>query len=162
MPKKDVVCPHCGERYSKYCNPTPTTDVLIYDEERGVVLIERGNEPYGFAIPGGFIEEGESAEHAAWREMREETGLDVELMGILGVYSHPQRDPRQHTISVVFVGKARDLSHLQAGDDAKTAAFYALDRLPSSLAFDHEKILAHFKDYVKGKRVLLPCCEEVV
>lgn len=152
--KKTVICPHCGQPLSRYANPTPTTDVLIYTPERGVVIIERGNPPLGFALPGGFIEEGEQAEAAALREMREETGLEVELTGLLGVYSRPDRDPRQHTLSVVFTGRPRNPDALRAGDDAAKAAFYALDKLPSPLVFDHARILADFKAVLAGRRTL--------
>lgn len=152
--KKTVICPHCGQPFSKYANPTPTTDVLIYTPERGIVIIERGNPPLGFALPGGFIEEGEQAEVAAVREMREETGLEVELTGLLGVYSRPDRDPRQHTLSVVFTGRPCNPDGLRAGDDAAQAAFYALDALPWPLVFDHARILADFKDVLAGRRPL--------
>lgn len=152
--KKTVICPHCGQPFSKYANPTPTTDVLIYTPERGMVIIERGNPPLGFALPGGFIEEGEQAEAAALREMREETGLEVELTGLLGVYSRPDRDPRQHTLSVVFTGRPRNPEALRAGDDAAQAAFYALDKLPLPLVFDHARILADFKEVLAGRRAL--------
>ncbi len=140
---------------SAYKNPSPTTDVLIYEPERGLVLIERSNEPHGFALPGGFIDYGESAEHAAIREMREETSLDVELCGILGVYSEPTRDIRFHTMSIAFVAKAKNPDLLCAGDDAKNAAFFTLDSLPE-LAFDHHKIIQDFILYLQGKRALVP------
>ncbi len=142
----------------RYRNPFPTTDVIIYDPEnpeRGVVLIERVNEPYGFAIPGGFVDMGERVEHAALREMREETSLDVELEGLLGVYSDPKRDPRFHTMSIVYVGKAKNAHELCAGDDAKNAAFYPLDALPP-LAFDHGQVLEDFKEYLAHKSPLAP------
>ena len=86
------------------------------------------------------------------REMREETGLDVELTGLLGVYSRPDRDPRQHTLSEVFTGTPWDPDQLRAGDDAKGAAFYPLDALPAPLAFDHARILRDFKAVLAGKR----------
>ena len=152
--KRQVICPHCGKPYSSYKNPTPTADVVIYSPGRGVVIIRRANEPVGFALPGGFIEEGECAETAAVREMREETGLDVELTGLLGVYSRPDRDPRQHTLTVAFAGIARNPEALRAGDDAVHAAFYPLDALPQPLVFDHAQILADFKAVLEGKRSL--------
>lgn len=154
--KKTVKCPHCGKDYSSYRNPTPTTDVVIHTPEKGIVIIKRLNEPHGFAFPGGFIDEGEQAEAAAIREMKEETGLDVELLGVLGVYSRPDRDPRQHTISVVFVGAPKDASKLKAGDDASAAAFHPLDHLPGPLVFDHQQIFRDFRDYLAGKRTLAP------
>lgn len=152
--KRTVICPHCGKPYSAYRNPTPTADVVIYDPDRGVVIIHRKNIPYGYALPGGFIEEGEPAETAAKREMLEETGLDVELTGLLGVYSSPDRDPRQHTITTAFTGRAKNPNALNAGDDAAGAAWYPLDQLPEPLVFDHKKILSDFADTLNGKRSL--------
>ncbi len=154
--KKTVLCPHCGKPYSCWRNPTPTTDVVIHEPGRGVVIIRRANEPLGFALPGGFIEEGEQAEAAAVREMREETGLDVELTGLLGVYSRPHRDPRQHTLSVVFTGRPRNPEALRAGDDAAAAAFYPPEALPSPLVFDHARILADFAEVLAGRRQVAP------
>ena len=162
--KKTILCPHCGEPYrcrcgtpySRWLNPTPTTDVVIYEPCKGVVIIRRANEPLGYALPGGFIEDGEQAEAAAVREMREETGLEVELTGLLGVYSRPRRDPRQHTLSVVFTGRARDAAQLRAGDDAAAAAFYPLDALPAPLVFDHARILADFAEVLTGRRAVAP------
>ena len=151
-------CPHCNKDISKYDNPSPTTDCIIYDEEKGVVLIERNNPPLGFALPGGFIDTGESAEHAAIREMKEETGLDVTLLGILGVYSNPERDPRYHTLTITFVAKAQNISMLQAGDDASNAKFYQIDDIPT-LCFDHNVAIEQFKQYLSNKRDLIPCQE---
>ncbi len=156
--EKHIPCPQCDASITVYKNPAPTTDVIIYDpnnRQKGVVLIERVNAPHGFALPGGFIDEGESVEHAAVREMLEETNLQVELEGLLGVYSAPDRDPRFHTMSVVFVGKACNPEALQAGDDAQHAAFYALDALPK-LAFDHAKILQDYMHFLEKKRTLAP------
>ncbi len=138
-----------------FANPAPTADVIIYEPSRGIVLIERVNEPRGFALPGGFIDEGESAEDAAVREMREETGLQVSLTGLLGVYSRPDRDPRFHTLTVVFVGCADNPEHIRAGDDAAAADFYALDALPQ-LVFDHAHIIADFQQYLQKRRHLAP------
>ena len=153
-------CPSCGTLVVKYSNPLPTADVVIHDEKRGIILIRRKNPPLGMALPGGFIEEGESAEHAAVREMKEETGLDVRLEGILGVYSWPLRDMRCHTLTTVFVGRCTDPDALHAGDDASEAAFYDPDHLPGPLCFDHARILGHFRDWLEGKRPLLPCAED--
>lgn len=154
--KKNLVCPHCGKAYSAYRNPAPTTDVIVYEPGKGVVIVKRRNVPLGYALPGGFIDEGEQAETAAVREMKEETSLDVELSGLLGVYSGPCRDPRQHTISVVFVGKAQNPEELNAGDDAAEAVFCRLDKLPESIVFDHKHILDDFCQYLSGKRALAP------
>ncbi len=153
--KQHPTCLQCGARMPKFRNPAPTTDVIIYDEKLGIVLIERMNEPFGFALPGGFIDYGECAEHAAIREMREETSLEIELCGLLGVYSNPQRDARFHTMSIAFVATAKDISALSAGDDAKHAAFFKLNSLPP-LAFDHAKIIHDFTLVLQKKRVLAP------
>ncbi|OIO06122.1 MAG: NUDIX hydrolase [Desulfovibrionaceae bacterium CG1_02_65_16] len=133
-------------------NPTPTVDIVIHAAGRGIVLVERRNPPPGWALPGGFVDYGESCEAAAVREAKEETGLDVILTGLVGVYSDPKRDPRGHTMSVVYSAQALDLSHLQAGDDAGKARFYALDALPP-LAFDHGRIV---QDFISGLLRLRP------
>lgn len=156
---KTLNCPSCGACINKYRNPFPTADVVIYHPEYGIVLVERGHDPLGMALPGGFIEEGETVEQAAVREMKEETGLEVELLGILGVYSAPDRDPRFHTMTVTFVGKPADPSAVQGGDDAATATFYPLDKLPQPLCFDHARAVEHFREYLAGHRPLLPCAE---
>ncbi len=158
--KKKVTCPHCGKEYSAWKNPAPTADVIIYDTKRGVVIIRRARPPLGYALPGGFIEEGEQAEVAALREMREETNLEVQLLGLLGVYSRPGRDPRLHTLTLVFAGHPLNPEAIKAGDDAAEAAFYPLNALPSPLVFDHRQILADFAEYLAGKRQLAalePC-----
>lgn len=141
-------CPHCGKGVTVYRNPTPTVDVVILvpngtPKGDGVVLIERNNPPHGWALPGGFVDVGETCEHAAVREMKEETGLEIILTGLLGVYSDPRRDPRQHTMSVVYTGIAKDVSALTAGDDAGKAEVYPLGEWPE-LAFDHDQILNDF------------------
>jgi len=138
-------CPQCGRPRQAYRNPTPTVDVIIHVAGLGVVLIRRKNPPPGWALPGGFVDYGESAELAAVREAKEETGLDVELTGLLGVYSKPDRDPRGHTMSVVYTAMAKDPSTLAAGDDAGQAVFFPLDKLPDPLAFDHGVILADYQ-----------------
>lgn len=125
-------------------NPFPTVDVIIFDPERGVLLIERKNPPHGWALPGGFVDYGETVEHAAVREAKEETGLDVVLTGLLGVYSDPARDPRKHTMSVVFTAQSSNPGAAEAGDDAGRAGFHRLDELPQ-LVFDHDKILKDFR-----------------
>lgn len=157
--KKSIPCPRCGVEVGTYRNPFPTADVIIYHPDRGIVLVKRGHEPLGMALPGGFVDEGETVEQAAVREMREETGLDVELMGILGVYSNPERDTRFHTMTTTFVGKVADPDALRAGDDAAEAAFYPLDSLPAPLCFDHARAVEHFRHYLAGRRPLLPCSE---
>ena len=133
-------CPACG----RYRAPSPTADALIYDPDLGVVLVRRRNIPLGWALPGGFVEYGETVENAARREALEETGLTVELTGLLGVYSNPARDPRQHTISTVFSAAARDPGNIRGGDDALEARFFPLDALPGGIVFDHRKIIDDF------------------
>ncbi|MCA1944975.1 MAG: NUDIX hydrolase [Desulfovibrio sp.] len=125
-------------------NPTPTVDVVIFDPARGVLLIERKNPPAGWALPGGFVDEGETVEAAAIREAREETGLEVVLTDLLGVYSDPARDPRKHTMSTVFIGQAVDPTAFTAGDDAGAARFFPLGAWPAVVAFDHLRILEDF------------------
>ena len=117
---------------------------LIDRPERPIVLIERRYPPPGWAIPGGFVDVGETLEHAAVREAREETSLDVALTTLLGCYSDPQRDPRGHTVSPVYIATARGTPRAQ--DDAKHLALFTPDTLPSTLAFDHAQIL---RDYLR-------------
>jgi 8-oxo-dGTP diphosphatase len=134
----------------QYKNPSPTTDIIIEMPDGGIVLIDRKNPPHGWAIPGGFIDYGESAEAAAVREAKEETGLDVELTEQFQVYSAPDRDPRQHTISTVFIARAD--GEPEGGDDAKHAMVAHEDDLPSPLVFDHDRILADYFTYKRTGR----------
>jgi len=129
-----------------YRNPVPTADVIIEIGDK-IVLIERNSPPAGFAIPGGFIEEGESAEACAIREMKEETGLDVTLVELFSVYSDPARDPRRHTMTVVYIGRAT--GEPKGGDDARRAFLVDPQTLPEPLAFDHGRILA---DYIRYRK----------
>lgn len=126
-------------------NPIPTVDVII-EISRGIVLIKRKNPPHGWAIPGGFIDYGESAENAAKREAKEETNLDIEDLRQFHAYSAPDRDPRHHTISVVFTAKAHGKP--KANDDAADIGVFTKDNLPDQIAFDHRKIL---EDYFNKK-----------
>ncbi|MFW6324619.1 MAG: NUDIX domain-containing protein [Desulfovibrionales bacterium] len=137
-------CPHCGKPLSAYRNPIPTVDALIYQPGKGIVLIERKNKPHGWALPGGFVDYGETVEHAAIREVREETGLDVDLIHLLGVYSSPDRDPRKHTLSIVFLAVPQAGQHLTPGDDASSARFFSVEQIPKDLAFDHSRIVDDF------------------
>jgi 8-oxo-dGTP diphosphatase len=143
--KEHLTCPECGARVSRYRNPFPTVDIIIRNKDQ-VVLIERQNEPFGWALPGGFVDYGETLEIAATREAREETGLELEDLRQFHVYSDPTRDPRQHNISVVFT--AHGNGTLRAGDDAQNARWFRLDALPSPLCFDHAKILDDYRKSV--------------
>ncbi len=129
-----------------YRNPVPTVDILIETEPGAVVLIRRKNPPHGWAIPGGFVDYGESLEDAARREAKEETGLDVQLVRQLHTYSDPARDPRQHTISTVFVARAQGTP--VADDDAAEVGVFRRDALPHPIVFDHATIL---EDYFDGR-----------
>jgi 8-oxo-dGTP diphosphatase len=132
--------------------PVPTVDVIIEAGDR-IVLVRRKHPPPGWAIPGGFIDAGEKAQDAAVREALEETGLQVTLTGLLGVYSDPARDPRRHTISTVYIGKAEGTP--SGGDDAAEAGLFSERHLPSPLAFDHARILADYFRFRKtGERPL--------
>lgn len=126
-------------------NPLPTVDLIIESRD-GIILIERRNPPPGWALPGGFVEYGESLESAAVREAQEETGLDVELVRQFHTYSDPDRDSRHHTITTVFV--ARSGGKPSAGDDAKATAIFRRENLPEQIAFDHRQIL---HDYFTGR-----------
>ncbi|RMD45721.1 MAG: NUDIX hydrolase [Aquificota bacterium] len=121
--------------------------IQLYDKNdnfKGIVLIERKNPPTGLAIPGGFVDVGETVEEAVIREMKEETSLDVEILRLFNVYSDPKRDPRFHTVSVVFICKAYGIP--KASSDAKEVKVYKLEEIPyDKLVFDHKKIL---KDYL--------------
>lgn len=131
-----------------YRNPAPTVDLiieLIDRPQRPIVLIERQNLPYGWALPGGFVDYGESVETAAVREAQEETSLRVTLIEQFQVYSDPQRDPRQHTLSVVFIATATGTP--QAQDDAKSIAVFESWQLPTPLCFDHDRILQDYLRY---------------
>ena len=129
-----------------YRNPLPTVDTIIEVDGRGIVLIHRINPPYGWALPGGFVDYGESLEDAAVREAKEETNLDVQLVRQFHTYSDPKRDPRFCTISTVYIAKA---SGTPVGkDDAKEARIFSRDEIPEQMAFDHKKIL---QDYFEKK-----------
>lgn len=135
-------CPHCGTGIDFFKNPVPTVDIIIEMADGGIVLVHRKNEPMGWALPGGFVDYGESLEEAAVREAKEETSLDVILTEQMHTYSAPDRDPRGHTISTVFISHASGSP--QAGDDAGGIGVFTRDSLPSPLAFDHKKILADY------------------
>ena len=122
--------------------PSIAVDLIIEMEGDRIVLIRRRNPPHGWALPGGFLEYGESLEAAAVREAKEETGLDIELIQQLHTYSNPSRDPRGHTVTTVFIARARGTP--RAGDDAGDVQTVSLTGIPFPLAFDHEQILADY------------------
>lgn len=131
-----------------YRNPAPTVDIiieLIDLPERPIVLIERKNEPFGWAIPGGFVDYGESIETAAIREAEEEVSLKVELVEQFYVYSDPARDPRQHTLAIAFIAIAKGKP--VAADDAKNLGIFNQYNLPQNLCFDHDKIMQDYWNY---------------
>ena len=146
MPFDTLNCPNCGSTIRHYRNPVPTVDIII-ETQGGIVLIERKNPPYGWALPGGFVDYGERLEEAAVREAREETSLEVSNLSLLGCYSDPARDNRLHTISTVYV--AEGSGEARAADDASNLAIFQLSNLPKKLCFDHAAILA---DYASTKK----------
>jgi ADP-ribose pyrophosphatase YjhB (NUDIX family) len=139
--KNAVVCPQCGHEVQVYRNPIPTVDIVIRIGH-DIVLIKRRNFPHGWALPGGFIDYGESAESAAMREAKEETSLEVTDLEQFRVYSEPDRDPRHHTLTVVFTARGEGVP--QASDDAADIGLFTKSNLPEPIAFDHAKILADF------------------
>jgi 8-oxo-dGTP diphosphatase len=139
---------------SKPKTPSLAADAIIELVDRPgrpIVLIERKNPPYGWAIPGGFVDIGESVEDAAIREALEETALKVELSVLLGIYSDPARDPRGHTASAVYIARAQGEPH--ARDDAENVGIYALDELPTRMAFDHARILDDYRRFRQTGRI---------
>lgn len=150
MPRPET-CPRCGY-VLPLRRPVPAVDLIIEYQGEGVVLIARKYPPYGWALPGGFVEYGESLEEAAVREAKEETGLEVKLLGQFHTYSRPDRDPRRHVISTVFVATAT--GPCQAADDARDLGIFPLENLPEPLAFDHGQILA---DYRQKRHLWRPC-----
>ena len=138
---------------SEWKNPTPTVDVLIElaDKPGALVFIERKHAPVGFALPGGFVDEGEYIADAAVREAKEETSLDVQLVELFHVYSDPARDARKHTVSTVYIGRSTGTP--RGGDDAARCLVCAPDELPAPLVFDHALIVSDYLEYKRsGKR----------
>jgi len=148
MPKRTIRCPRCETEIEIYRNPIPTVDVIIELESRGIVLIERKNTPYGWAIPGGFVDYGESLEEAAVREAREETSLEVALVRQFHTYSDPDRDPRHHTITTVYIAKGK--GNPEAKDDALKIGVFSRSDLPEQIAFDHRRILEDYFRTTEG------------
>ncbi len=125
--------------------PLLAVDVIIRRSDGSIVLVKRKNPPFKnhYALPGGFVEYGETVEAAAIREAKEETGLEVQLLNLLGVYSEPERDPRGHVVSIVYL--AKEVGGISKADsDAREVK--AFERIPKQLAFDHRKILTDSQD----------------
>jgi 8-oxo-dGTP diphosphatase len=143
-----------GTRAKAPRNPYLTVDLIIRCQDEsgteGILLIERRNPPFGWALPGGFVDYGESLEGAARREALEETGLELEDLRQFHAYSDPRRDPRQHNVTVVFL--ARAIGQPRAGDDARSCEVFPLGAFPVPLAFDHEKILRDYDRYRRFRR----------
>ncbi len=147
--KKKIKCPHCGAEIEVYRNPFPTVDIIIEVGER-IVLIERKNPPHGWALPGGFVDYGESLEEAALREAREETGLEVKIKCQFYTYSEPTRDLRFHTITTVYIAEAE--GEPEGHDDALRAQLFHPEEIPfEKLVFDHSRILADYLKWRHGK-----------
>ncbi|MBQ6511714.1 NUDIX hydrolase [Methanobrevibacter sp.] len=128
---------------TKYKIPSLTTDIFIFDDDFNFILIKRKNDPYKdcWALPGGFVEYGESVETAAIREAKEETNIDVELKDLVNVYSQPDRDPRGHTVTVAYIAKG-NMSDMKAESDAKEIDVFSQEKLDEiNIAFDHAKII---------------------
>ena len=128
---------------AKYKIPSLTADIFIFDDDFNFILIKRKNDPYKdcWALPGGFVEYGESVETAAIREAKEETSIDVELIDLVNVYSQPDRDPRGHTVTVAYTAKG-DLASMKADDDAKDIGIFNISDVDEiDIAFDHAKII---------------------
>jgi 8-oxo-dGTP diphosphatase len=126
-------------------SPAPTVDAIIELPGGRVVLVRRKYPPLGWALPGGFVEIGETLEEAAIREAREETGLEIRLVEQLFTYSDPRRDTRRHTISTVFAARAE--GEPKGADDAEQAEAFPLDALPQPIVFDHATILEDYRSY---------------
>jgi 8-oxo-dGTP diphosphatase len=131
---------------AEHKSPAPTVDVVILLPGDRVVLVKRKNPPHGWALPGGFVDQGETLELAAAREAEEETGLAVALVEQFHAYSDPRRDPRKHTISTVFIGTAD--GEPRGGDDALEACAFPWAALPGGVVFDHDEILADVRRYL--------------
>lgn len=138
-------------------NPIPTVDIII-QVQAAIVLVRRKFPPLGWALPGGFMDVGETCEQAAVREAKEETNLDVQLKNLLGVYSNPERDPRKHTLTVVYVASAE--GEPVGMDDAEEARIFHLDQLPSNIVFDHASIIEDYRSFLTTGQIPRPIDRE--
>jgi len=146
MGRRTIQCPKCQNEIEIYQNPIPTVDIIIECGTEEIVLIKRKNPPFGWAIPGGFVDYGESLEEAAVREAKEETNLTIELIRQFHTYSDPDRDPRHHTISTAYIAKGEGIP--EAKDDALEIGVFTRSNLPEQIAFDHRTILEdYFRKY---------------
>lgn len=145
-----LLCPHCGDLLDRYDQPRLTVDAVVIDAAGRVLLIERKNPPSGWALPGGFVEAEETLETAAARELLEETGLVARGLIQFHTYSAPERDPRHHTVSAIYLAQAA--GRPRAGDDAARAKFFPFDRLPKQIAFDHREVLADIRRFLETGR----------
>ena len=127
--------------------PLVTVDIIIEINDK-IVLIQRANPPYGWALPGGFVDYGESLESSAIREAKEETSLEVALQEQFHTYSDPDRDPRHHTVTTVFIGKGTGTP--KPADDAKRVGVFTRNHLPEPIVFDHRKIIGDYFRYREG------------
>jgi 8-oxo-dGTP diphosphatase len=131
----------------KHRNPLVTVDIII-ELDAKIVMIERANPPYGWALPGGFVDYGESLETSAVREAKEETSMSIDLQEQFHTYSHPDRDPRQHTITTVYIARGSGIP--KPADDAKNLGIYTQKELPAPIVFDHGKIISDYFRYKNG------------
>jgi 8-oxo-dGTP diphosphatase len=132
----------------KYRNPRVTVDIVIEIDD-GIVLIKRANPPYGWALPGGFVDYGETLESSAVREAKEETSLDIKLKEQFHSYSKPDRDPRHHTVTTVDIAKGIGIP--KPADDAKKVGIFTKSSLPEPIVFDHKKIIDDYFRYAEGE-----------
>ena len=132
-------CPHCDQTLDRFDQPRLTVDAVVFNPAGEILLIERGHPPPGWALPGGFVDAGETLQEAVIRELREETALSARSASQFFTYSDPVRDPRHHTVSTVFLVEADGIP--RGGDDARTARFFPLEELPAPIAFDHRSVL---------------------
>jgi 8-oxo-dGTP diphosphatase len=137
-----------GLMEKKYRNPLVTVDLIVEIDDK-IVLVKRANPPYGWALPGGFVDYGESLEIAAGREALEELNLEVTLREQFHTYSDPERDPRHHTVTTVYIAEAKGIP--KGGDDAEKASLFSRDIIPHNLVFDHGKIIEDYYRYCSGE-----------